>query len=164
MATTQKDTLASWLKDAHAMKAARIENLERQTQRLDDYPEMRRTLEEHLTNSRRQLGELEGCLNRLGEDPSSLKEMSSKMASKLQGWTTSSAPDEAVKYAIADEAFAAFEAASFDSLAAAASQCGDEQMAQICSRMRDEERRTADWFRAQVPEITRRYMSAQAAA
>lgn len=162
--TTQKETLASWLKDAHAMKAARIENLERQVQRLGEYPELQNKLEEHLSNSRRQMTELEGCLQRMGADPSALKEMTSKVASKLQGWTTSSAPDEAVKYLIANESFAEFEAASFDSLAAAAAQIGDQQMAETFSRMRDEERRTAEWFRTRVPEITRRYLSTQAAA
>lgn len=162
--TTQKDTLASWLKDAHAMKAARIENLERQTQRCSEFPEVQRKLEEHVAHSRQQMAELETCLKRVGADPSTLKEMTSKAASKLQGWTTASAPDEVVKYAIADEAFAEFEAASFDSLAAAASQCGDEQIAQVCSRMRDDERRVAEWFRSQVPQITRQYLSAHAPA
>lgn len=162
--TTQKETLASWLKDAHAMKAARIENLERQVQRLGEYPELQNRLDDHLTNSRRQMTELEGCLQRIGADASTLKELTSKVASKLQGWTTSSAPDEAVKYVIANESFAEFEAASFDSLASAAAQLGDQQMAETFARMRDEERRTAEWFRTQVPEVTRRYLSAQAAA
>lgn len=162
--TTQKETLASWLKDAHAMKAARIENLDRQVQRLGEYPELKTKLEEHLGNSRRQMTELEGCLQRVGADPSALKEMTSKVASKLQGWTTSSAPDEAVKYLIANESFAEFEAASFDSLAAAAAQIGDGQMAETFSRMRDEERRTAEWFRTRVPEVTRRFLATQGAA
>jgi ferritin-like metal-binding protein YciE len=161
--TTQKETLASWLKDAHAMKSARIENLQRQTERCSEFPQVQRKLEEHVTHSRQQMAELENCLQRVGADPSSLKEMTSKVASKLQGWTTATAPDEVVKYAIADEAFAEFEAASFDSLAAAAAECGEQQIAEVCARMRDEERRMAEWFRGQIPQITRQYLSAHAA-
>lgn len=164
MATTQKETLTSWMKDAHAMKSARIENLERQLERYGDFPDVQQKLREHVEHSRHQVAELESCLERLGSDPSSLKEASSKIASKLQGWTTATAPDEAVKNAIADEAFAEFEAASFESLAVAAAQCGEDDIAQACARMRDEERDVADWFRSQVPGITRSYLQQRAPA
>ena len=161
---TQKDTLTSWLKDAHAMKAARVENLQRQIKRTEDFPDFQRKLQEHVQRSRQQLDELEACLKGMGTDTSSMKEITSKVASKLQGWTTATAPDEVVKNAIANEAFAEFEAASFDSLAVAASQTGEERIAQMCSRMRDEERQVAEWFRAEIPVITRGYLARNAQA
>lgn len=161
---TQKDTLGAWLKDAHSMKTARIENLERQVERAGDYPDFQRKLREHVEHSRAQLLEIETCLEKVGADPSSLKELSSKVASKLQGWTTATAPDEVVKNAIADEAFAEFEAASFESLAVAAEQCGEPQISEACARMRDHERQMADWFRAEIPGITRGYLAQHAPA
>jgi ferritin-like metal-binding protein YciE len=160
--TTRKDTLASWLKDAHAMKAARIENLERQAERAGEYPDFQRKLQEHLGHSRQQLQELETCLEQTGTDPSSLKEVTSKVASKLQGWTTAAAPDEMVKNVIADGAFAEFEAASFESLAVAADECGEARIAQVCTRMREHERQMADWFRAEIPAVTRGYLARHA--
>ena len=160
--TTPQETLTSWLKDAHAMKAARIENLERQTERFEEYPDFRRKLQEHVEHSRQQMQELEGCLHRVGADPSSLKEATSKIASKLQGWTTAAAPDEMVKNVIADGAFAEFEAASFESLAVAADECGEARIAQVCTRMREHERQMADWFRAEIPAVTRGYLARHA--
>lgn len=164
MAITRKESLTSWMKDAHAMKSARIENLDRQMERYADFPNMQSKLREHVDRSRKQVAEIESCLERLGTDASALKEASSKVASKLQGWTTATAPDEVVKNAIANEAFAEFEAASFESLAVAAAQCGEEEIAQICARMRDEERQVADWFRNEISEVTRSYLAQQAPA
>ena len=117
-----------------------------------------------MQHSRQQLGEIESCLQQVGADPSSLKEVTSKISSKLQGWTTATAPDEVVKNAIADEAFAEFEAASFESLSVAATQCGEPQIAEVCSRMRDNERQMADWFRSQIPGITQTYLARHAQA
>jgi ferritin-like metal-binding protein YciE len=159
MASTQKDTLASWLKDAHAMKVARIQNLERQAERYEDFPALRSKLTEHISAGRTQVEELEGCLAQLGADTSAIKDAASKVASKLQNWTTSAAPDEVVKNCIANDAFAEFEAASFESLSVAAAQCGEQQIADVCSRMRDREREAADWFQAEIPRVTQGYLS-----
>ncbi|MFU8816755.1 MAG: DUF892 family protein [Pseudomonadales bacterium] len=161
MANTPKDTLASWLKDAHAMKSARVENLERQVERYDEFPEFKHKLSEHVSHSKTQIGELERCLQQLGADTSTIKEGASKVASKLQGWTVAAAPDEVVKNCIANDAFAEFEAASFESLSVAAAQCGEPQIAEVCSRMRDQEREMADWFQTELPKITQGYIAQQ---
>jgi ferritin-like metal-binding protein YciE len=162
MATNPKDTLAAWLKDAHAMKVARIQNLERQAERYEDFPELQTKLTEHISDGRAQVAEIERCLDQLGVDASAVKDAASKVASRLQSWTTSAAPDEVVKNCIANDAFAEFEAASFESLSVAAAQCGEQQIAEICSRMRDREREAADWFQAEIPRVTQGYLSQRA--
>lgn len=164
MARTTKDTLVSWLKDAHAMKAARMQNLERQAERYDEYPELKSKLSEHIGHSRAQTDELERYLKQLGADTSAMKEGVSRIASELQHWTTSSAPDQVVKNLIANDAFAEFEAASFHSLSVAARESGETQIAEGCERMRDEERRMADWFQSEVPRVTERYLQRHGAA
>lgn len=155
----KKRTLEHWLKDAHAMKSARTENLERQVARFDEFPDVQRRLEDHVAHSRQQIAEIETYLGELGSDTSTTKDAVSQMMSKLQGWTTAAAPDELVKYCIADEAFAEFEAASFETLAVAAREYGEPRIAEGCARMRDEERDMADWFRAELPRITQGYLS-----
>ena len=164
MANSPKDTLASWLKDAHAMKAARVENLERQAERYDGFPELKHRLTQRLSNSKSQIQGIEQCLQQLGADTSAIKEGVSKVASKLQGWTVAAAPDEVVKNCIANDAFAEFEAASFESLSVAAAQCGEPQIAEVCSRLRDQEREMADWFQAEIPKITQGYLTQQSQA
>jgi ferritin-like metal-binding protein YciE len=158
-ATDPKETLASWLKDAHAMKVARIQNLERQAERYEDFPELQNKLSEHIVAGRTQVEELEQCLQQLGADTSAFKDAASKVASRLQNWTTSAAPDEVVKNCIANDAFAEFEAASFESLSVAAAQCGESQIADVCARMRDREREAADWFQSEIPRITQSYLA-----
>jgi ferritin-like metal-binding protein YciE len=159
MAKDPKDTLASWLKDAHAMKVARIQNLERQADRYEDFPELKNKLTQHVSDGRRQVEEIERCLEQLGADTSAFKDAASKVASRLQNWTTSAAPDEVVKNCIANDAFAEFEAASFESLSVAAAQCGEPQIADMCARMRDREREAADWFQSEIPRITQGYLA-----
>lgn len=159
MATDPKETLATWLKDAHAMKVARIQNLERQAERYEDFPELKSKLSEHIGTGKNQVEELELCLEKLGADTSAIKDAATRVASRLQNWTTSAAPDEVVKNCIANDAFAEFEAASFESLSVAAAQCGEQQIAEVCSRMRDREREAADWFQSEIPRITRGYLA-----
>ena len=55
MATTQKDTLITWLRDAHAMENHTIELLERQAGRLGEYPDFQRRVREHLEEDGRVL-------------------------------------------------------------------------------------------------------------
>jgi ferritin-like metal-binding protein YciE len=159
MATDPKDTLATWLKDAHAMKVARIQNLERQADRYEDFPELKNKLSQHISEGRTQVEDIERCLEQLGADTSTVKDAASKIASRLQNWTTSAAPDEVVKNCIANDAFAEFEAASFESLSVAAAQCGESQIADVCARMRDREREAADWFQSEIPRITQGYLA-----
>lgn len=159
---SRKATLAQWLRDAHASKQSRIQNLERQIERTEGAPELVTKLREHAEYSRTQAQQLEQCLSRLGTETSAVKEGASRIASMVQGWTTAFAADELVKNCIANEAYAEFEAASFASLAVAAEECGEAEIATMCGRMRDEERATAEWFQSYVPTVTRQYLAQQA--
>lgn len=141
------------------MKTARMQNLERQAQRYDDFPDLQARLADHIRHSKDQVDQLEQWLHELGADTSAVKEGTSKIASQLQSWTSSSAPDEVIKNFIANNAFAEFEAASFHSLSVTATACGEQQIAEGCARMRDEERQMADWFQAELPRVTERFLT-----
>ncbi len=52
MADTPQDHLLDWLRDAHAMEEQAITMLEAQASRLENYPALRRRVQEHLTNAR----------------------------------------------------------------------------------------------------------------
>ena len=160
--SSPRDTLIDWLRDAHASKESRVQNLERQIEHYDDYPDLVSKLREHAQRSRTQAGELEQCLKQLGADTSTIKEGASKLASMVQNWTTAMSPDEVVKHCIANESYAEFEAASFASLAAAAEHCGEADIATLCTRWHEEERRLVDWLRTYVPTITRAYLARSA--
>lgn len=157
--TSPRDTLIDWLRDAHASKESRLQNLERQIEHYDAYPDLVSKLREHAQQSRTQASELEQCLKQLGESPSTVKEGASKFASMVQNLATSISPDDVVKHCIANESYAEFEAASFASLAAAAEQCGEADIARLCTRMHEDERRMVDWLRSYVPTVTRAYLA-----
>jgi Domain of unknown function (DUF892) len=82
MATSRKDNLIAWLRDAHAMEAATTDNLERLIGRADKYPQLKTPMQHHLEISRRQKEELEEQLKALGSDTSTLKDMAMRVAGR----------------------------------------------------------------------------------
>ncbi len=59
MANTKKDDLISWLRDAHAMEAAHVDNLERLIGLSDEYPQLKTQLQSHLEVSKRQRDDIQ---------------------------------------------------------------------------------------------------------
>ena len=65
-----KDNLIAWLRDAHAMESQAVEMLERQVDRIKNYPEMLAKAQEHIQVSNRQAERLSQCLQSLGSSTS----------------------------------------------------------------------------------------------
>jgi len=83
MATSRKDDLIAWLRDAHAMEAATTDSLERLIPRADKYPQLKTQMQHHREVSRRQAAKLEDQLKALGSDTSTLKDMAILLAGRL---------------------------------------------------------------------------------
>jgi ferritin-like metal-binding protein YciE len=64
---TVNDILATGLRNAHAMEAQAKELLERQIERLDDYPELRDRMRRHLAKTEGQQERLEQILRSMNE-------------------------------------------------------------------------------------------------
>src|SRR5688572_27931160 len=82
--TKARDNLAAWLRDAHAMEGQAITLLKTQIDRLENYPEAVPRLREHLRETEQQQQMVEQCLSRLGEDTSTLKTGTMKLAANIQ--------------------------------------------------------------------------------
>jgi len=134
----RRETLLAWLRDAHAMERATIDNLQRQVERTDEYPQLQAKLEEHLDQSRDQLRRVEDCLHRLGTDPSMVKDAATRLTGYVETWLAGMAPDEIVKNCMATYAFEHFEVASYRALAAAAQECGELDVMRVCEEILDE--------------------------
>jgi ferritin-like metal-binding protein YciE len=160
----RRETLLAWLRDAHAMERATIDNLQRQVERTDEYPQLQAKLEEHLDQSRDQLRRVEDCLHRLGTDPSMVKDAATRLTGYVETWLAGMAPDEIVKNCMATYAFEHFEVASYRALAAAAQECGELDVMRVCEEILDEEQAMADWLHQYLPEITREYLRREAKA
>ncbi len=156
---TPKDTLISWLKDAHGLESSVIQALERHIDEAKDHPEMQSRMREHLDESRKHATLVEACLERYGESTSGLKEVVGKIAGFMQGVTPGAAPDSLVKNTLADYASEHFEMACYRSLVAAARYMGDSQTAQVCEQIMADEQRMASWLEQQIPTVTQEFLA-----
>ena len=67
MAQTAREIFVVGLRNAHAMATQARELMERQSERLDEYPEVKAKVTAHLQETNGQLKRLEQCLDALGE-------------------------------------------------------------------------------------------------
>jgi ferritin-like metal-binding protein YciE len=156
--TTPRENLAAWLRDAHAMEGQAITLLRTQIDRLESYPEAVPRLREHLRETEQQQEMVEQCLSRLGEDTSTLKTGTMKLAANIQGMLHAMSSDEVLKNALASHSFEHFEAASYCSLAAAAEDAGEPEIARTCENIMQQELDMADWVWDQLPTLTHKYL------
>ncbi len=157
-----KETMIDWLRDAHAMEMATIDNQERLVGHLEHYPQLREHFRQSLQTSKVRADRLEGHLKTLGGSTSTLKEMTTRFVGQAQAAITGMAPDEVVKHLVAAAAFEEFEAANFRALATASEMQGDLTMKADFERMAIEEEEEVTWLRSQIPEVTRTYLARRA--
>lgn len=69
-----REVFVTGLRNAHALENQAHEMLERQVERMGDYPELQSRLRDHLRETKTQLLRLEQCLSNLGESTSSMKD------------------------------------------------------------------------------------------
>jgi ferritin-like metal-binding protein YciE len=158
MATEAREHLLAWLRDAHAMEQQAETLLTAQISRLKHYPDLRRKLEEHLEETRRQAGLIEDCIKRQGGDTSSIKDAMGKMVAFGQGLSGLFVDDEVIKGALAAYTFEQMEIASYTILIAAAQACDDTTTAAICTRILREEEAMAKWLAGQTPNLVRAFL------
>ena len=161
MATSKKDDLIAWLRDAHAMEAATTDNLERLIGRADDYPQLKSQLQRHLEVSRRQKEEIEQQLKTLGSDTSTLKDLAMRLTGRIEPLLSGITPDDMPKHCIAAHSWEHFEIGSYRSMLGAAEELGLGDLRQMCERFIREEQEMANFLFEHLPEITRRYLQRQ---
>lgn len=158
MTENQRDTLATWLKDAYAMEQGIVEILERQIEQMDDMPDAREKILQHLELTKTQADRVRACVERLGDDVSRVKSGLTNFLGAVQGMSTWMANDKIVKNALANYAIEHFEIASYMANAAAARDLGYDDIASVCETIIAEEQDMADWLEMQLPMVTRQHM------
>jgi ferritin-like metal-binding protein YciE len=135
--------------------------LENHANAAQGHAEVQSKLREHAEATRRHADLVAGCIERLGGRPSVLKEAIGTVMGKVQGVANLPAKDTVVKNALGDLAAENFEIASYRSLIAAAEQVGDNETADVCRQILDDEEEMAGWLAAQIPAITRQFLAEQ---
>jgi len=154
-----EENLMAWLRNAHAMEEQAVTMLTSLASRTGDYPDVKARIESHLTETRRQADDLEGCIRRRGGDTSTLKDLAAKMVAFGQGMSGMFVEDEIVKGAMASYTFEHMEASAYRVLIAAAEAAGDAQTKTVCERILQEELSMASDLEAKLPDLTRKYLS-----
>ncbi len=162
MATTKKDDLITWLRDAHAMEAAHVDNIERLVGLTDDYPQLKAQLQRHLDVTKRQREEIQRQLEHLGSDTSTLKDWGMRLPGMVQPLLSMFTPDSMPKNCLAAQGYEAFEIASYRSMLGAAEELGMTELRAMCERFISEEQEMATFIFDHLPEITRQYLRGRA--
>ncbi|MDX3905001.1 MAG: ferritin-like domain-containing protein [Pigmentiphaga sp.] len=147
-----------WLRDAHAMEQQAETMLTSMARRLENYPDLKLRIEQHLEETRQQARLLATCIERRGGDTSSLKDLVGKAVAMGQGLSGMFATDEVVKGAMFSYAFEHLEIAAYRNLIGAARTVGDTETQQVCERILAEEEAMADWLERHQDSIAARYL------
>ena len=105
MTGTARDLFVTGLRNAHAMEIQARELMERQSGRLDDFPEVKRRITAHIEETHRQIERLEQCLQECGESSSTLKDTAQSIIANTMALIHSAADDEILKNTFANNAF-----------------------------------------------------------
>ena len=159
MLLAQKAQLVSWLNDAHAMELSLEKNLEDHIRDAATIPELRDGLEEHLLATRRHAIRITEAVHKLGGTLSQVRAVVASAMGRLEGMATALFKDELVKDVLADYAAEQFEVACYTSLIAAAQEFGEAEVAELCRKNLHEDQAMAEWLRAQIPTVTRQYLT-----
>ena len=146
------------LKNAHALENQALELMNRQVERIENYPEVKAKLQEHIEETHNQIARLESLLESLGESRSVLKDNVLSLTGNLAAIAHAFTQDEIVKNSIANFAFENFEIASYKSLIQLAQETGHQQAQHPLQETLREEEAMAAWVDKHLPDVTHKYL------
>jgi ferritin-like metal-binding protein YciE len=164
MTQTARDIFVDGLRNAHAMETQARELMERQSERLDEYPDVKAKVATHLQETNQQLKRLEQCLKACGESTSTLKDTTQSIAANAMAMAHTMAGDEILKNTFANNAFEHFEIAAYKSLLALCQAADMESSRAALEASLKEEENMATWIDANVAKVTMEYVAHQQAA
>lgn len=153
------DTIVDWLRDAHAMEQQSEKMAQGFSDRLKHYPQLKVRLEQHIEETHGQKELLKGCLDRLGANPSIIKDLTGKIIAFGQSVSGIPVDDEVIKGAMSCYVFEHMEIASYKILISAAKAVGDVETQRVCELILAQEVAMAEWLGNNLEELTFNYLS-----
>jgi ferritin-like metal-binding protein YciE len=160
--TTAREVYIVGLRNAHAMEVQARELMERQSERLGDYPEVREKVKSHLTETNEQLKRLDQCLEACGESSSTLKDTAQSVMANTMAMAHAMAGDEILKNTFANNAFEHFEIAAYKSLISLCDAAGQGSAKSLLEANLKEEEQMAAWIDANIGKVTQEYLAVEA--
>jgi ferritin-like metal-binding protein YciE len=158
-----RDFFVAGLRNQHAVENQAVELLQRQIDRLENYPEMVARMQQHVAESQTQAQRIEELLSRLGESHSSVKDTVMSFMGNMAALAHMPAQDEVIKNTFANLAFEHFEIASYKSLITVAEAIGHTEAASALNASLSEEEDMARWIDEHIRPTTLRYIERHAA-
>jgi len=156
--TNGKRTLVDWLRAAHAMERASVDNLDRLADRFSRHPQVAAGFRAHWSDSQGQVAALEASLKKLGSDTSTFRDLASRFVGITQAYAGFASPDEPVKDCLAAYASMHFEIATYVSLRTTALELAEPEIARMCDEHLQRERTMAAWLEQQITEVTLEFL------
>jgi ferritin-like metal-binding protein YciE len=147
------------LRNAHAMENQALSIMKPQVSRIENYPDVARRLEQHITETDGQLRRLEELLSSLGEDNSTLKDLALSFTGSMAAMGHTMAGDEILKNSFANFAFENFEIAAYKSLLTVAELGGFPSSVSALTANLNEERAMARWLEDNLRAVTIKFAS-----
>jgi len=153
-----RDEFVTGLINIHAVEKQAMQLMQRQIDRVEQYPEVAARLRRHLDETNLQHERLDKLLRQFDATPSTLKDFMMQASGNLGAMMHAAADDEILKNTFANAAFENFEAASYESLIAMAEAGGYQDALAPLRQSLQEERDMAQWVHDNVAAITHRYL------
>jgi ferritin-like metal-binding protein YciE len=146
------------LKNAHAMESQALAIMKPQAARIENYPEIKAKLEEHIRETEGQIERLEAVLEAMGHNKSTLRDAALSVAGTMAALGHSTAPDEVLKNSFANFAFENYEIAAYTSLITLAGISGAHDAVDSLQINLSEEIAMADWLTDNLESVTQKYV------
>jgi ferritin-like metal-binding protein YciE len=159
---TVRNIFITGLQNAHALEKEAVQLMSRQIERLENYPEMKRILQQHTAETEGQIRRLDEMLHDFGEDRSLLKDFANQVMGNMAAMAHVPMADEILKDTFANHAFENFEIAAYKSLIAMAEAAGFSRFVPGLQETLREEQKTAQLIHDQIEPITRKYLEREA--
>lgn len=153
-----EERLLQWLRDAHAAEEQAETMLNGMASRIENYPELKARVEQHVKESQRHAELVSQCIERRDGGTSLAKDAGAKVLAMGQALSGMFAGDEVLKGSIASYAFEAMEIASYRILISTAREIGDQETARVCEEILRDEEAMADWLQRNLDALTHAYL------
>ena len=153
-----EERFMEWLRDAHAAEEQAKTMLSGMARRIENYPQLKARIEQHIRETERHAELVRGCIERRGSSTSTIKDTGAKMIAMGQAMRGLFVGDEVMKGSIASAAFEAMEIASYRILIATAEQVGDLETKRVCEEILRDEEAMAEWLKQNVASLTQQYL------
>lgn len=158
MAEDAQSLYVTALQNTHGIELQALQIMQRQVERLHNYPDMEEALRQHIEETHGQRHRLEEALQTLAAKPSTLKEGFLGIVGNLMALGHTPAQDEILKNAFANQAFENFEIAAYRALLVFGQDAGQTKHLSAFKQSLEEEERMAETVAALVGPTTKKYI------